>query len=209
LLIAVMLITIFQTLAYYQCFNVGVVWIADHVDVATPLGRIPVPWFNSIDAFFSVIAVPPLVWLWARQARSGREPSDMSKIGIGAAIAAVSAGLLALGALLAGDGKVSGLVPFVAFAGMGIAFLYYWPPMLALVSRAAPARVNATMVSGAYLSLFVGLSIMGWVGGFYERMTPAAFWALDAGIAATGALLVLLFGRALTRALATGDTGAG
>jgi POT family proton-dependent oligopeptide transporter len=203
LLIAVVLITVFQTIAYYQCFNVGVVWIADHVDVATPLGRIPVPWFNSIDAFFSVIAVPPLVWLWARQARNGREPSDMSKIGIGAAIAAASAGLLALGALLAGDGKVSGLVPFVAFAGMGVAFLYYWPPMLALVSRAAPAKVNATMVSGAYLSLFVGNSIMGWVGGFYGRMSPTAFWTLDAAIAGVGALLVLLFGRSLTRALSS------
>lgn len=204
LLIAVVLITVFQTIAYYQCANVGVVWTAEHVDLATPLGQIPVPWFNAIDPFFSVVAVPPLVWLWARQARGGREPSDMSKIGIGAVIAAASAGLLALGALLAGDGKVNALVPFVAFAGMGIAFLYYWPPMLALVSRAAPAKVNATMVSGAYLSLFVGLSIMGWVGSFYERMTPAAFWALDAAIALAGALLVLLFGRPLTRAFASG-----
>ncbi len=33
-------------------------------------------------------------------------------------------------------------------------------------------------------------------------MTPAQFWLLDAGIAATGAVLVLLFGRRLTRALA-------
>jgi POT family proton-dependent oligopeptide transporter len=161
-----------------------------------------VPWFNSIDAFFSIIGVPPLVWLWARQAGSGREPSDLAKIGIGAAIATASAGLMALGAVLAGEGRVSGLVPFVAFAGMGIAFLYYWPPLLALVSRVAPARVNATMVSGVYLSLFASNSIMGWIGSFYERMTPAQFWTLNAGIAAIGAVLVLLFGRRLTRALA-------
>jgi POT family proton-dependent oligopeptide transporter len=203
LLLAVALITVFHSVAYYQCFNVGLVWISENVDLATPLGSIPVPWFNSIDPLLSIVVVPPLVWLWARQATKGREPSDLSKIGIGAAIAAVSAGLLALGALFAGDGKVSGLVPLVAFAGMGVAFVWYWPPFLALVSRAAPASVNATLVSGAYLTLFVSNSIMGWVGGYYGRMTPTAFWALDAAIAATGAVLVLLFGRRLTRALST------
>jgi len=75
--------------------------------------------------------------------------------------------------------------------------------LLALVSRVAPASVNATMVSAAYLTLFVANILMGWVGSWYEKMSPAAFWALDAGIAAIGALLVLLFGRRLTKALST------
>ena len=201
LLILAVAITIFQSVAYYQFFNVGLVWVSDHVDLATPLGAIPVPWFNSIDAFFSIIAVPPLIYLWVRQAQRGREPSDVAKIGIGAALAAASAGLMVLADVLAGPGKAGVLMPFLAFAGMGIAFLYYWPPLLALISRSAPASVNATMVSGAYLSLFVSNILMGWVGSYYEKMTPAAFWALDAGIAALGALLVVKFGRRLTRAL--------
>jgi POT family proton-dependent oligopeptide transporter len=203
LLILVAAITVFQSVAYYQIYNVGLVWISDHVDLATPLGAIPVPWFNSIDAFFSIIAVPPLIWLWARQARRGREPDDVAKIGIGAAIAAASAGLFVVADLLAGSGKAGVLLPFLGCAGMGIAFLYYWPPLLALISRTAPASINATMVSGAYLSLFVGNMLMGWVGSYYERMTPAAFWTLDAGIAAAGALLVLTFGRRLTYELST------
>jgi POT family proton-dependent oligopeptide transporter len=167
------------------------------------LGSIPVPWFNSIDAFFSIIAVPPLIYLWARQARSGREPSDVAKIGIGAALAAASAGLMVAADVLAGDGKANVLLPFLAFAGMGIAFLYYWPPLLALISRTAPGSVNATMVSSAYLTLFASNILMGWVGSYYEQMSPAALWMLDAGIAAIGALLVLMFGRRLTRALST------
>jgi len=203
LLVLVAAITIFQSAAYYQIYNVGLVWVSAHVDLATPIGAIPVPWFNSIDAFFSIIAVPPLVWLWARQARRGREPDDVAKIGIGAALAAASAGLLMVAAMMAGAGRVNALVPFLGFASMGIAFLYGWPPLLALVSRVAPASVNATMVSAAYLTLFVANILMGWVGSWYEKMSPAAFWALDAGIAAIGALLVLLFGRRLTKALST------
>jgi proton-dependent oligopeptide transporter, POT family len=202
LLVLIAAITIFHSVAYYQIYNVGLVWIEAHVDLATPAGRIPVPWFNSIDAFVSIIAVPPLIWLWSRQAMRGREPSDVAKIGIGAAIASASAGMIVLGIWLAGSGKVSAVYPVIACVGMGVGFLYYWPPLLALVSRTAPPSINATMVSGAYLSLFVGNILMGWVGSYYEKMSPAQFWLMDAAIAAMGALLILLFGRSLDRALA-------
>ncbi len=148
--------------------------------------------------------MPPLIWLWAREARRGQESTDLTKIGIGAVLAAISAAIMALGAMLAGAGTASALIPFAAFALVGVAFLYYWPPYLALMSRAAPPSVNATMMGCAYLSLFIGNIIMGWVGTLYETMTPAAFWMLNAGISMIGALLVLLFGRALTRRLTGG-----
>lgn len=201
LLVLAAAITVFQSVAYYQIYNVGLVWIDAHVDLATPIGHIPVPWFNSIDAFVSIIAVPPLIYLWSLQEKRGREPGDIAKIGIGAAIASASAGMIVLGIWLAGSGRVGAIYPVLACAGMGIAFLYYWPPLLALISRTAPPSINATMVSGAYLALFVGNVVMGWVGSYYEKMSPAAFWTMDALIAATGALLVLLFGRRLNRAI--------
>ena len=94
--------------------------------------------------------------------------------------------------------------PFLACAIQGIAFLYYWPTLLALVSRAAPAKVNATMMGVAFMSLFVSNNLIGWVGGFYEKMRPIDFWAMHAAIAATGGVLVMLFGRRLSRVLATG-----
>lgn len=201
LLVLAVAITVFQSIAYYQIYNVGLVWIDAHVDLATPIGHIPVPWFESIDSFVSIIAVPPLISLWSRQQKKGREPGDIAKVGIGAAIAAASAGMIVLGILVDGGGKVGAIYPVLACVGMGVAFLYYWPPLLALISRTAPPSINATMVSGAYLSLFVGNILMGWVGSYYESMGPAAFWALDALIAAIGALLVLVFGRRLNRAL--------
>ena len=86
-------------------------------------------------------------------------------------------------------------------AGLGISFLYYWPTLLALVSRAAPAKINATMMGLAFMSLFIANTIVGWIGGFYEKMTPAQFWAMHAAIGAMGGLLVVLFGRRLTRVL--------
>jgi len=84
---------------------------------------------------------------------------------------------------------------------LGISFLYYWPTLLALVSRAAPAKMNATMMGLAFMSLFIANTIIGWIGGFYEKMTPAQFWAMHAAIGAAGGLLVVFFGRHLTRVL--------
>ena len=203
LLVVVMGITIFQSVAYYQLFNVGLVWLEAHVDVATPLGNVPIPWFNSIDAFFSIIGVPPLIALWRAQAGRGREPGDLAKIGIGAAMMAVSAGLMAVSGHLAGAGRTSVALPFLAFALSGIAFLYYWPTLLALVSRASPVAIVSTMMGTAFLTLFIGNSIMGQVGGLYEGLGPTRFWLLDAAISATGALIVLIVNRPLSRALAS------
>jgi POT family proton-dependent oligopeptide transporter len=70
-----------------------------------------------------------------------------------------------------------------------------------LVSRAAPAKMNATMMGLAFMSLFIANTIIGWIGGFYEKTTPTQFWAMHAAIAAGGGFLVVLFGRRLTRVL--------
>jgi hypothetical protein len=35
------------------------------------------------------------------------------------------------------------------------------------VSRAAPAKVNATLMGLAFMSLFVSNNLIGWIGGFY------------------------------------------
>jgi hypothetical protein len=56
------------------------------------------------------------------------------------------------------------------------------------------------------MSLFVSNTLIGWIGGFYEKMTPAEFWAMQAAIAAGGGLLVLLFGRRLHEELRGSDT---
>jgi len=43
-------ITIFQSIAYYQCGDIAIVWIDRDVDVNLLGFRVPVAWFNSIDS---------------------------------------------------------------------------------------------------------------------------------------------------------------
>jgi POT family proton-dependent oligopeptide transporter len=202
LLILVASFTLFPNVAYPMIWSIGVLWIDQHVSLASPLGAVPASWFNSVDAFASIVAVPPLVALWAWQARRGREPHDVTKIGLGSLLTGLSALLFVAGALLpSADGKTSVLWALGGFFGMGVAFLYYWPVLLALISQAAPAKLNATMMGGVFLSFFGGSVIAGWVGSFYDQMSPAKFWTIDAAIGIVGGIVVLALARPLARAL--------
>jgi POT family proton-dependent oligopeptide transporter len=108
--------------------------------------------------------------------------------------------LLALGC--AATDRVPIVVPIAYDVLLGVAFLYYWPTLLALVSRAAPPRVRATLMGTAFLSLFLSNVTIGRIGGLFERMTALEFWALHAAIAAAGGVLALTLGRRLERVLA-------
>jgi POT family proton-dependent oligopeptide transporter len=203
-LIAVMVITIFQSTAYLQIFNVNAIWIQQQVALDVAGFQIPVPWYQSVHAASSILGVPLLFWIWKRQASRGSEPGDLAKIGTGAWIAATSNLVLVVAIQASAGAPVHPVWPLLYVTGLGIAFMYYWPTLLALVSRAAPAKVNATLVGLCFMSLFIANNLIGWIGGFYEKMSPAGFWALHAAIGAGGGLLVLLFGRRLSRVLQQG-----
>ena len=201
-LIGLVVLTILPSIAYPMIWNIGIVWVDQYASLGTPFGTVPASWFNSVDAFASILAAAPLVALWAWQARRGTEPGGIIKVAIGSAIIGASALLMAAGSLGLQEGeKTSVLWALAGFFGMGVAFMWYWPVTLALVSKAAPAKVNSTLMGGAFLAMFVGSTTMGWVGSFYDQMSPAAFWTLDAAIGFAGALIAFLLHRPLSRIL--------
>jgi hypothetical protein len=111
------------------------VWLQQHVALDVGSLRIPVPWYQSIDPLFSIFGVPLLFWIWHQQASRRREPGELAKFGIGAWLAAASNLILVVAILAAGSARVHPIWPFLYCAGQGIAFLYYWPTLLALASQ--------------------------------------------------------------------------
>ncbi|MGE0556355.1 MAG: peptide MFS transporter, partial [Gemmatimonadales bacterium] len=200
-LAAVMAVTVFHSVAYFQLFNVNPIWIQRQV-APTVLGfEVPIPWYQASNSLFAILGVPLVFGLWRRQARRGGEPGDLAKIGVGAWLSVVSNLLLVAGILLAGSSLVHPVWPVLYSFVLGISFLYYWPTLLALVSRAAPAKVNATLMGFSFMTLFVANVLIGWIGGFYERMSAVEFWLLHAAIGAGGGITLAFFGRRLARAL--------
>jgi POT family proton-dependent oligopeptide transporter len=197
-----MLITIFPHIAYYQLANVLPIWLEQHGNMNAGGFQVPIPWFQSIDPLFSILTLPLLFALWRWQGRgTGSEPSELKKIAGGGFICGGANLILVAAILVYGSAKVLWVWPFLFCAVQGVGFMYFWPPFLALVSRAAPPKINATMMGGAFLVLFVANNLIGWIGTFYERLGPLAFWSLHAAIGATGGVLALAFSRTFGRIL--------
>ncbi len=188
-----------------QVWNTYPIWLRDHVDRSLPFGlTLPVTWFQALDSLSVLLFAPLVMLLWRRQAQRAAEPSDLSKIALGCAFFTFACLLLCAGQWLAGEYRVPVLWPIAFHFACAAAYLYVAPIALALVSRAAPASVNAMMVGSYYLGLFVGGIASGWLARFYEPFGPVAFWFLHVLVAAAGALSVLLLRGMFVRVLELG-----
>ena len=57
-----------------------------------------------------------------------------------------------------------------------IGFAHLLPISLALFAKMAPKAINATIIGLYYLAFFAANTMVGWVGGLYEKMATPTFW---------------------------------
>ena len=190
-LLWLILVNIFAAASYNQITNVGLVWVDSHADLSTPFGPFPATWFNSLDSFASIVIAGPLITLWAWQAMRGREPDSIGKVMTGAWITALAPLVLVAGTLLTPPGfKVPVIWPIAYWVLTGFAFMFYWPLTLGIVAARAPRHLRSRMMGVAFLSLFAGNLLVGWIGSFYEQMAPATFWTLNGAVGLVAILLL-------------------
>jgi POT family proton-dependent oligopeptide transporter len=198
-LLTVLAITGLFWTAQTQVWNTYPLWIRDRVERELFGITIPVTWFQSLDSLAVLVFAPAVIWFWRWQSRRRTEPGDLVKIALGCGFFALACVLLAIGEWTAGAGRTALIWPALFHFVCAAAYLYAGPIALALASRAAPAAVNAMMVGAYYLALFAGGIVSGWLGRFFEVMSPAAFWLLHGAIVGAGAVLILLLRRPLLR----------
>jgi len=198
IILAVAFVTNDQIYGFYE------VWARDNADLVFWGWRMPVTWLASVDAVTTTVFLPLVVVFWRAMARRGIAPHELAKI-TGGTVFAVVAPLLLAGAcaLAARTGtKVSAPTLILFHIVNALAFVNMYPVGLALVSRTAPAGLNATMVGVFYL-LFVGTNLMvGWLGALYGTVPNAVFWSMHAGLVAIAAIALLALYRPMRRALA-------
>ena len=195
-LLGVIALTIPAEICYPMVWSIGIVWVDQQVNLATALGTVPSSWFSSVDSIGAIMVAPVLLAFWARQSAKGSEPSSVTKIGLGAALAGLGAMLFVIGNLgTSAPGQVPIWWALAGYLMMGLAWMYYWPTTLALVSRCAPPAIASTLMGLAFLSPFVAHTMAGYVGSYYDKMTPSTFWAVDAAIGFAGGALILVLRR--------------
>jgi POT family proton-dependent oligopeptide transporter len=189
--------------AQSQVWNTYNLWARDHVDLLVAGWSVPVPWLQAVDGLAAVVMVPPVLLLWRWQAARASEPDDFGKLAIGCFIFGAALTWLAAGPWVTNAAGKIPLVWALAFHGLSsVGYVYFVPTAVAVISRMAPTAVNALMIGVYYLTLFVGSTISGRLGGLYERLSTADFWLLHAAIVGMGGITFLLFAPKLRRELA-------
>jgi len=176
-------------------------WIAERVDHTVFGWEMPITWFQSIDNLAVLVFAPLVMWRWHKLSLKENEPAVLVKLIKGFLAFVCAYGVIVLGEILSGSGLVHIIWPILFHFICGWGFMHLGPILMSLISRSAPVSINAMMVSSYYLSIFVGGVTSGWLGKFYEVMTPTEFWMMHSFIVLAGAALVFIFYKPLTRIL--------
>jgi len=177
-----------------QIFNAYLVWGDQQFDLMWGGHRLPTTWLVTLDAIVSVSFLALTVMFYRWYARHWREPDEITKLIIGSVFSIGGMLCLFMAAATQGPGEKIGLAWPVAFHFVNsIAFAHILPVSLALFAKVAPKAINATMIGLYFLVFFIGNSLVGWVGGFYQTMPTPGFWLMHAGFAAASGLVFVLF----------------
>ena len=191
-----------------QIFNAYLVWAQDHANLIFFGKKMPTTWLITLDSIVSVSFLFIAVVFWRLWSKKFPEPTEINKIAIGSLIAVTGMLSLMIGSAVAarsgGQVSIGWLITFHVLNSAGFANVF--PVSLALYARVAPAALSATIIGIYYLAFFAGNNLVGWIGGFLEKMPATQFWLLHATLAGTAGVTFLLAGRFFGHLLAPGDS---
>lgn len=190
-----------------QIFNAYLVWGDANFDLRFGDTVLPTTWLVTLDAIVSVsfLAIVALFYRW--YGKRWREPDELGKMIIGSAFSLGGMLCLFMAAATQPVGGKIGLFWPVAFHVINsIGFAHLLPVSLALFARLAPASINATVIGLYYLAFFGGNSMVGWIGGWLEKMPVTQFWLIHAGCAGVAGIVFIVLKVVLKKQLATAAT---
>jgi POT family proton-dependent oligopeptide transporter len=194
ILVALLPVLALSIVGNNQIFNAYLIWSEKNYDLSLFGGKMPTSWMFSIDAVVSTFLMIGVIAFWRWYGRRWPEPSEITKITIGTAISATAPLTLALfSQIVAQTGHPVPLWWAIAFHVINdTGFSMVLPVGLALYSRAAPKGLGGTMIAIYYIHLFIGNNLVGYLGGFLDKMSGAGFWVMHSVIMAVSAALLLL-----------------
>jgi POT family proton-dependent oligopeptide transporter len=193
LLVALIPVLMLSIVGNQQFNNAFPLWAQKHMDFVLFGWSVPVTWLQAVDAAVSTGTMVGSIAFWRWWATRRREPDELTKMALGALVAAGGPALIAIAATLAESTheKVSlgWTLGYTVVNDLGFANIL--PVGLALYSRVSPRQLGGLVIGVYYLHLFLGNTFVGWLAGFLETMPGREFWALHAGLVACAGVLLL------------------
>ena len=197
-----LILVAFCNLFFWGCYEQQGITIAlmaeKNTNLSTWFGTLKPEDIQSFNPFFIFTLTPLVIALWAWQARRKREPSPVTKMGMGCAMTALCYAMLVLPGLTIDSGQKTGVIWLVAaMALLTMGELYLSPVGLSLFSKAAPAKLASLMMGVNFLSNCAGNYLAGYLGSFWESMHKATFFGMIAAISALTATAIFGLSRVL------------
>jgi POT family proton-dependent oligopeptide transporter len=148
------------------------------------------------------IFAPALSWFWIGQSKQKKEPSSVSKLGIGCYLIGSAFLVMIIAAHFVPEGTRGNVLWLVATTFLAtIGELYLSPVGLSLVTKVAPKKIVSMMMGLWYLSNFFGNYLTGYLGTFYETMPKERYFLMLATIGISTGVAFTLMRKPLEKAI--------
>jgi POT family proton-dependent oligopeptide transporter len=176
-----------------EIFNAYLVWADEHFQLTFAGTTLPTSWMITLDATlsFAMLVAVALFYKWYGTRRT--EPDELGKMIIGSFFTIAGGLCLYMAALTQGSGKIGLFWPFMFHLFNSIGFAHILPVSLALFSKIAPKKLNATVIGLYYLAFFGANKIVGQVGQLYSRIYTPTFGLNHFASAVVGLLAFNLY----------------
>jgi POT family proton-dependent oligopeptide transporter len=179
-----------------QIFNAYLLWVPKNVDLIFFGHQMPTTWLITIDSVTSVSCLILSLAFWRLWSKHFREPSEITKIIIGSALAAAGLMALVIAAMISASGQKASIGWVLIFGILNdLGFANIFPVGLALYSKTAPKAIAGTLMGIYYLHIFIGNNLVGWLGGLIEHMSGVQFWLLHFGLVTASTILMYMLAR--------------
>jgi POT family proton-dependent oligopeptide transporter len=177
-----------------QIFNAYLIWGDAQFNLFWGDQKLPTTWLVTLDAIVAVSFLAGVAMFYRWYGKHWREPDEITKMIIGSIWSVGGMLCLYMAAATQAEGEKIGLFWPVAFHVINsIAFAHIFPVSLALFAKVTPKAINATMIGIYYFTFFIGNSLVGWIGGFYETMPTTDFWLMHVGFSVFSGVGFVLF----------------
>jgi POT family proton-dependent oligopeptide transporter len=177
-----------------EIFNAYLVWGDEHFNKTFMGFEAPTSWLITVDATLSFSMLVAVAAFFKWYGTKWREPDELGKMIIGSFFTIAGGLCLYVAALTQVEGeKISLLWPLMFHLLNSIGFSCILPVSLALFSKIAPRKINATVIGLYYLAFFSANKIVGEVGGLYSSLPTTTFWLLHVASAVVGLVAFIVF----------------
>ncbi len=160
----------------------------------------PSTWYQSLNALFIIALAPVFAWMWVRLGRSGKEPSNSAKFGLGLLLVGAGFAVLVPASFLAEQGmKVSPMWLVLVYLLHTCGELTLSPVGMSAMSKLAPVRIGGLVMGVWFLGSSVGNYIGGRLAAFYEAMPLHTLFGTVAAFGIAAGIVLFLLSRPITK----------